>query len=216
MNIQEQLIDTIPEEKIHLASDLDKKQLRRIIRRSKGIPANYKEDESQEVYPFKDMSDIIKMAKYYTNNQQWRNYTLLMFGINVGLRAGDLLNLKWSNVLDENQNIVDNIIMFEHKTKKKRSFFLNNGVKKALQFYMSKIDKTVGYIFNSQKGDVLTVRAANAILKKAAKEVGIQYNVGTHSLRKTFCYHQFLAHNKDNMFLAELQDMFGHSSPKLH
>lgn len=61
----------------------------------------------------------------------------------------------------------------------------------------------------------MNVKSAGKILKTAAKAVGIKYNVGTHSMRKTFGYHQLKAHNNDAMFVCQLQEMFGHSSPQI-
>ena len=45
-------------------------------------------------------------------------------------------------------------------------------------------------------------------MKKAAKAVGVPYNVGTHSLRKTFGYRYY----KTTGDLDTLQRIFNHSS----
>ena len=72
------------------------------------------------------------------------------------------------------------------------------------------------YVFSSRKGDGhIEVRPAGLILKNAAKAVGIKYNVGTHSMRKTFGYWQLKAHKDDALFLCHLQEMFNHSSPQI-
>ena len=72
------------------------------------------------------------------------------------------------------------------------------------------------YIFASRKGNGhIEVRPAGLILKKAAQAVGITYNVGTHSLRKTFGYWQLKAHQNDAIFLCHLQEMFNHATPKV-
>ena len=52
-------------------------------------------------------------------------------------------------------------------------------------------------------------------LKRIQQEVGITFNVGTHSLRKTFGYWQLKAHQDDAMFLCHLQEMFNHATPKV-
>lgn len=49
------------------------------------------------------------------------------------------------------------------------------------------------------------------ILNKASKEAGLDFKIGTHSLRKTFGYH----HYKKFKDIAMLQKIFNHSSPEI-
>lgn len=184
---------------------------------------NYKEGEQQEVYPFKTEEDLMKMHNYFIEKKMWRNDLMFVLGINIGLRAGDLLSLTWEQVFPENYSEVANEIKIkEEKTDKWRTFFLNDSCKKAIMEYFKryigkgKIPGREEYIFSSRKANShITVRAAGLILKTAAKEVDIKYNVGTHSMRKTFGYWQLKAHSDDAMFLCELQEMFNHSTPKI-
>lgn len=177
---------------------------------------NYKVGEKQEVYPFKTSEDLNAMHSYFLEHNQRRNDLLFIVGINVGLRAGDLLSLKWESVLNESEQIVDGITIKEEKTGKFRTFYFNTSCKNALLSYWqnTKSDKS-SFIFTSQKGGNIDVRSACKILKTAAKACNIKYNVGTHSLRKTFGYHQLKAHQNDALFLCQLQKMFGHSSPEI-
>lgn len=184
---------------------------------------NYKVNEKQEVYPFRTQEDLKKMHEYFVSHEMYRDDLMFVLGINVGLRASDLLNLKWGEVIDANTNeIANGVTVKEKKTKKFRTFYLNSSCEKAITEYRKyywgdgEEDKEE-YIFKSKKDGTIPigVRPAGLILKKAAMAVGIQYNVGTHSLRKTFGYHQLKAHNGDALFLCELQEMFNHSSPKI-
>ena len=52
---------------------------------------------------------------------------------------------------------------------------------------------------------------AYRILNDAARKVGIQDAIGTHTLRKTFGYH----HYKKFKDVATLQEIFNHSSPSI-
>jgi integrase len=54
---------------------------------------------------------------------------------------------------------------------------------------------------------------AGKILSNAAKEIGIQYNVASHTMRKTFSY-WFMQNNKEDMAyaLAKLQHILNHGS----
>lgn len=216
---------------------------------------NYKVGEKQEVYPFRKEEDLQKMHNYFVEHKQYRDDLMFVVGVNVGLRAGDLLSLKWGQVFDDNGEIVNGITIKEEKTGKFRTFYLNNACKNAIigyydilmceyetkiakyekkrksyrsisNSYMELTEKIENlqsecenirdeYIFKSNKGGYVDVRPAGLILKKAAKAVGIKYNVGTHSMRKTFGYWQLQAHADDAIFLCELQEMFNHSSPKI-
>ena len=49
------------------------------------------------------------------------------------------------------------------------------------------------------------------IIRDAGREVGIDYKIGTHTLRKTFGYH----HYKKFKDIALLQEIFNHSSPSI-
>lgn len=177
--------------------------------------ANYKTGEKQEVYPFRSEEDLKKMHNYFVCNGQERNDMMFIVGINVGLRAGDLLALTWDKVMEDGK-VVDGVTVKEEKTGKFRTFFFNNSCKIVLKNYFDSHKPALkSYVFASRKGDYVDVRSAGKILKTAAKEVGIKYNVGTHSMRKTFGYHQLKAHNDDAMFVCQLQEMFGHSSPQI-
>jgi len=182
-------------------------------------PRNYnKNHESQEVYPFKNLEDIQKIKTYLLNTgytkERYRNYLLFVFGINCSLRCGDLVKLKWEDII-ENKKIKDSITVYEEKTKKKRTIGINRSIKDAINIYIKNIGYQTGYIFKSQRGEHITVRATNKILKDAATKVGIKFNVGTHSMRKTWVYHQLKNNNNDALFLTKVQDMLGHSTPKI-
>ncbi len=180
---------------------------------------NYKKDEPQEVFPFKNKDDIEKIKDYFLKKKQDRNYLLFVFGINFGLRCGDLLKLKWNMILDENYKIKEAMVLREEKTEKFRTLFINNSVRNGISYYINKkgYPELGEYIFQSQKTDnegKLEVRSIHFILKSAAKAVGIKFNVGTHSMRKTWGYWQYTTHiDDDPQFIYKLQEMLNHSSP---
>lgn len=183
--------------------------------KSKNYVANYKVGEKQEVYPFRSEEDLQKMNAYFEERGQDRNRMMFIVGINVGLRAGDLLTLTWDKIIEDGK-VVDGLTVKEEKTDKFRTFYFNDSCKKVLgDYFLAHNPKLESYVFASRKGDYVNVKSAGKILKTAAKEVGIKYNVGTHSMRKTFGYHQLKAHNNDAMFVCQLQEMFGHSSPQI-
>lgn len=164
----------------------------------------------REVDPFKNKKDIEKMKQYLKGKDNLRDYTIFVVGINVGLRAGDLLSLKWADVLNENGTIKDNLLITEEKTGKTKELTLNNSVKDALSEYLKSLQGLESdYVFSSRKGNEhLQVRSLHRIIKQATRDLNIKGNYGTHSLRKTFGYHRY----KAGIPLETLQKMFNHSS----
>lgn len=193
------------------------------VAKKSNVPHNYKVGEKQEVYPFKKVEDLVAMKNYFQSKGHDRDLLMFVLGINIGLRASDLLTLRWSNLLDSDGTVADGITVQmegitvkEDKTNKFRTFYLNESCKKAIQSYLENHKVNLSdFVFASQKGGAVEVRSANKILKTAAKACGIKFNVGTHSMRKTFGYHQLKAHADDAMFLCQLQQMFNHSSPQI-
>lgn len=52
----------------------------------------------------------------------------------------------------------------------------------------------------------------DTILKGIAKDLGLGNRMSTHTLRKTFAYHQMVMSGNDPRKLLLLQKMFGHST----
>ena len=50
------------------------------------------------------------------------------------------------------------------------------------------------------------------IIKEAVKACGIKRRVASHSLRKTFAYHQMYAHQDDALFATSLMELLNHES----
>jgi integrase len=167
---------------------------------SKGI------NKAKEVEPIKNIKDISKVKQYLL---------LFVVGINVGLRAGDLLSLRICDVVD-NGNIKDCVRMQEQKTSKMREFTLNTSAKEAIKLYLDSIDgyDPEDYLFRSRKGGAaLTVESTHKIIKTTLRDLGIKGNYGTHTLRKTFAYHTYTSNIKGNPAILEtLQKMLNHSS----
>lgn len=168
---------------------------------------------SQEVFSFKLLEDIEKMKNYFLSKKRYRDYALFVIGINLSLRCGDLLKFTWK-MLYRGNRIID-FKLKEQKTGKGRLIHLNKEARDALELLRQHTPTPTGYVFTSQRSNKLTVRGARAMLKKAAAACEIPFNVGTHSMRKTWGYHQFQKHKNDATILLRLQRAFNHSHPKI-
>lgn len=157
-----------------------------------------------------DLEDIKRILK----RRSLRDYALFVLGINSGLRISDLLSLKVEDVLDPGSRrlkISDRIRMREKKTGKGKNFPLNTPARSALSEYLNTRRPATRKepLFPSRKGNgPLTTRQAHRIISDAAKEVGIRERIGTHTMRKTFCYHAY----KKGVDIGRLQKLLNHSS----
>ena len=162
-----------------------------------------------EVEPIRKIKDINKIKQYLLGKNNKRDYCIFVVGINVGLRAGDLLSLKVSDVTD-GRTIFDEVTIKEQKTDKKKTFTLNKSAKEAIKLYLS-TSSIIGlndYLFKSRKASHLGVRPLHHIIKTTLRDLGIKGNYGTHSLRKTMAFHRY----QNNVPIETLQKMLNHSS----
>ena len=187
---------------------------------------------SSEVYPFNTQEEIKAMVDLFNkrieeapdeNKKQIaaRNKMLFLIGINSSLRASDLITLKWNFFLNEDGTFKELNSLQPKKTKKTGKYvklFFNNAVKKAITNYLEDypvVDMN-DYLFKSREGDShITANSLGRIIKSAANEVGIDKNICSHTLRKTFgfwAYHN--AEDKNNALII-LQKIYNHSSPAM-
>jgi integrase len=100
------------------------------------------------VQPIRDKKKI-QQLKAILKGRNYRDYALFILGINLGLRVSDLLGLKVSHVLDEEDRIKDRITIREDKTGKVKDFPVEETAKKALKKYLgdTKNLDNEGYLF---------------------------------------------------------------------
>lgn len=183
---------------------------------------------SSEVYPLTTDEEIKAMIDLFNeriaaapdeNKRQIaaRNKMLFLIGINVGLRASDLVTLRYSFFLKDDGTFKEFYTLQPKKTKKTKKFvklYFNQVVKKAITEYIEEypIQDMEDYLFKSRKGDgAISERALWKIVVDAAADVGIDKNVGSHTLRKTFGFWAWHNAEDKNKALVTLQMIFNHS-----
>ena len=152
------------------------------------------------VEPIKNLDDIKKIKKYFSNNE--RNSLLFSLGINSGLRISDILALNVSDVKNK-----EFIVIRKKKTNKYKRFPINKNLQLDIISFV-KNRETNEPLFLTQKYKRLDRIQAYKILNKAAKNLNLKIKIGTHSLRKTFGYHHYKKFNN----LPLLQKILNHSS----
>ena len=156
------------------------------------------------VEPIRDKAKIYEVEEYL-NKRSFRNKVIFVLGINSGLRVSDILSLNVGDV--RNKTHID---LCEKKTGKQKRFPINPKLAKLLNFYTKKKDDDEP-LFVSQKRGRLDRSQVYRVINEACEAVGIDANVGTHTMRKTFGYD----HYKQFRDVAMLQKIFNHSSPDI-
>lgn len=214
------------DEVINLDSLRESRQLRTGVIQAATEDTSYEIAADRAADPIKSVDDINAVVKYLLDRHRWRDHMLFVVGINFGLRVSDLRTLRFSHLIDENFRFRETFAVFEQKTrntrkrKKNRYITINEAVIDAVTLYL---ENTPGvclsdYMFRSESNrgknsnNPMSARSFDRILKEIAENVGLTMKVSTHTLRKTFCYHQMLVSGNDSRKLLLLQKMMGHSS----
>ncbi len=198
-----------------------------------GVIAPAKEEVTCELVsehaadPIKSMDDIFRISKYLITQKRYRDNMLFIVGINFGLRVSDLRILRFSNIINENLTFKDSFAVFEKKTqktrkrKKNRYITINHAVVEAVTLYLEHTEGVClsDFMFRSEsnrgrnKNEPLSSNSIDRILKGIAIDLDLNVKISTHTLRKTFCYHQMVMSHNDSRKLLLLQKMLNHSSP---
>ena len=152
------------------------------------------------VQPIRDMNTVMDIARYLKQNNE-RDYVMFTTGIYSGLRVSDILKLRVKDVRGK-----DYIAMREKKTKKEKRFIINKNLKKILEAWTRGKDDLQYLLENPATHRPISRQRAWEVMRDAGEEFGV-YNLGTHTMRKTFAYHMYQA----NHHAVMLMKLFNHS-----
>lgn len=147
---------------------------------------------------------------------RYREYLLIGTGAYLGLRASDLLDLRWSDVLDKHE-----VTITEKKTSKTRLISINSSLHDILtsvsrnSIQQDKFNPDQ-YLFANRKGEKVSIQYINRVLKKTFSDYGVKtQNASTHTLRKTFGKRVWEMDGKSERSLIYLSQIFNHSSTSI-
>ena len=174
----------------------------------KGENFNHPEKGSTiKVEPIRKKRDIQSIKKMLSDSP--RNQALFTIGINTNLRASDLLGIKAGQVRDLKPG--DSIQIKEKKTGKFRVVTLNKACIQAIQKLLaSSLYNDNDPLFVGQRG-ALTVPSVHRLVKSWCRAINLRGNYGSHSMRKTWGYHQRVTFGTD---IPRLMVCFNHSTQR--
>jgi len=150
-------------------------------------------------------------------DRQHRDYLLICVGCFFGLRAKDLLALKWCDLYNEGE-VVNDFMLTESKTGKRRHITINPSVKEALNHIRTELTRLgkfsqTDYLFANRWGGKISISYVNRRLHKIFELYNVKVQNGsTHTLRKSFGKRVFEMNDKSESSLIYLSEIFGHSS----
>jgi len=175
-----------------------------------------------EVEPLRKMSDVKLMYNWLKENYTPREAECFLIGCNVALRAGDLLTLRFDQI-EQGQK---KVLLEEQKTGKRKVIPVTPVVREAVarlrEFYTSKKfykceskkDWFPEYLFQSTSRRAfhlcqpICIQYLSYAYKEASKDLGFDFNVNTHSMRKTWGYHAY----EGGADIHYLQALFNHAT----
>ena len=153
--------------------------------------------------------EVIKLLDIdLTDNFSYRNKAMLEVMYATGLRVSELVNLKLQDV-DLSQDLVRTF----GKGSKERVIPMGEYAREYLEKYIyeyraSMLKRTNNeYLFLNNHGNKMTRQGFFKIIKKIAKEKGIDKELSPHTLRHSFATH-LLKYGAD---LRTIQELLGHS-----
>ncbi|MCM1297260.1 MAG: tyrosine-type recombinase/integrase, partial [Muribaculaceae bacterium] len=89
--------------------------------------------------PIRDIQKLQDFKNYYQNTRpNMRNYAIIIVGLNTALRIGDILNLTYNDVFQDDK-VQEHIIVRESKTGKENRILLNKETRRTLAKYREEL-----------------------------------------------------------------------------
>lgn len=203
---------------------------------------NYRKGGEQTVFPIKRRDQLDAMASWLRKNADPKYLLGFILGINLGLRANELLELKRSDIFFPNGEIkyvsedcsdtTDKMSVYQNKVHKRRGMYLNSSCVKALEWYFPVRDASIykdAYLFPSgehrtrrdRKGNIRDDNIPDAegnyhievdTLRKVLKEAAEACGIKQNIGTHTLRKTFGYFHYQSNHDIVFLQRLFGHSS----
>ncbi|MEC3906143.1 tyrosine-type recombinase/integrase [Tamlana sp. 2201CG12-4] len=163
----------------------------------------------------KTKSDFLEWDKMKTlvlkleRDRDYKFSMLISCGCYLGMRISDLLQLRWSDLL--NKEFCE---LTEKKTKKHRKITINPELKEIVERIAKELNPNIdNYIFVNRFGkQPISVQYVNTKLKKIFEHYQIKGQYSSHFMRKSLGRQVWTKNNYSEQALILLSQLFNHSS----
>lgn len=170
----------------------------------------------------KSYTDLKNIQDYFLEKGQINHYAIWTLGICMGLRASDIVALKWKNVMNDDLSFKERVKLYEKKTDKLQNCLITEAMREVLTKVLNSMQWQFGmddYIFPSggKAGCHITRDCCYKNLVKAATASNIEYHVGTHTMRKSFINIVLCIDRNtiDMNAITKAQGLLNHSDPRV-
>jgi len=186
------------------------------------------EAHDRHINPLYCKEDVQSMCAQVQSNARYawqgvRNYMLLVLGICTGLRVSDLVRMRLGDIVCADGTFRLGLDTTMKKTHGVVHVNFNKVCYKAVMDWLRSIGKNPEHLraadldmwlANKDKAGTKAVAEDRLyrVIKRAAADAGIPYNVGSHTMRKTFSRIWYENNKSNPSAVYVLQKMLGHKS----
>ena len=142
-----------------------------------------------------------EITKMFESTMNLKHKLVLMFLYYSGIRANELVNLKWEDI----DFLRGTIHLKTAKGDKERIVFFHEKLKSFIEYFNLKKE---GYVFLSNFGRKYDKRTVQTIVKNASRKAGISKRVTPHIFRHSFATHLLEA----GADIRHIQKLLGHAN----
>ena len=164
--------------------------------------------KAKKVPKYLTLEESLRLLQSVDGTHKERDYCILTFFLNCGMRVSELVGINLSDINSEN------MLKIRGKGNKERVLYLNEACIDAMEKYMQVRDtegvKDKDALFISQKKVRMTQRAVQELVEKYINKIGLDgKGYSPHKLRHTAAT---LMYQKGGVDIRTLQIILGHTS----
>ena len=169
------------------------------------VGAPKKEIRYPEALYLEQIEELFAKNKERTDDLKYRDQAIIELLYASGIRVSELVNIKMNKI-----DLRNRTIRILGKGRKERIVMFSKSCQLTLKEYLQKstLISANNYLFTNAKGEQLTTRGVEYILKSIQDKCGMQLGLHPHLLRHTFATH-LLEGGAD---LRVIQELLGHES----
>jgi len=179
-------------------------------------PNHPRKGSSIRAEPIRNLNDIAKIKHSLASKKRYRDLCLFSLGINTAWRANELLSITVGQALFH--QTAAPLTLKQSKTQSYRQTPINKEARSAIDQWLNDYEhryprrfRLDAPLFVSLRRPCLTVPTVSTLVKNICYEAGIFGNYSSHTLRKTWGYHQRVTFNSP---LSLIMRAFGHTSER--